>query len=313
LNLAQSSLKSGHTLDAAKDFVQLLHEQGATDVQRTDATRGLNEARAKLGRIDVAGVAAGTDVFVDDERIGVTPLDHSIDVEPGTHTVRAHDQTVQVTAMVGQPTVARFGATAASVAAAPPPPSSATTSSEEPPAAPIDLSPEPADPGSQGAAASPPPPASSGAPGALSPPAEWGWVVLGGSVTVAAFATAIAMGIEKGSAQNSANTLDAEITQQTLETKPTATGACYNPTSAGGLASACSALSSDNDHVNTDALIANIAIGVGAAAATFTVLYYLFGTKKEGSSSPPPASASSPQLAPMIGKGSGGLTLGVSF
>src|ERR1700722_4076000 len=55
LNLAQSSLKSGHSLEAARYFQQFLKESGVTEAQRADATHGLGEARMKLGRIDVIG------------------------------------------------------------------------------------------------------------------------------------------------------------------------------------------------------------------------------------------------------------------
>src|SRR5215472_1478251 len=54
LNLAQSSLKSGHNLDAAKYFKQFLRESTSiTASQRSDAEHGLADARKQLGRIEV--------------------------------------------------------------------------------------------------------------------------------------------------------------------------------------------------------------------------------------------------------------------
>src|SRR5579883_3077497 len=52
LNLAWSSLKSGHTLEAEKYFKQFLSDaKDITDKQRADANDGLSQARAKLGHI----------------------------------------------------------------------------------------------------------------------------------------------------------------------------------------------------------------------------------------------------------------------
>src|SRR5262245_63617281 len=54
LNLAWSSLKSGHVLEGKKYFEQFLNEaKDATDKQRADANDGLSQAKAKLGRIDI--------------------------------------------------------------------------------------------------------------------------------------------------------------------------------------------------------------------------------------------------------------------
>src|SRR4051812_7024494 len=53
LNLAQSSLRSNHMLDAAHYFQQYLHDSsGLTSAQRADAEKGLAEARQKLGHIE---------------------------------------------------------------------------------------------------------------------------------------------------------------------------------------------------------------------------------------------------------------------
>src|SRR5438046_297965 len=78
LNLAQSCLRSGHALEAARFFQQYLRESTSISAgQRNDAERGLNEARTKLGRITV-DAPPGTEITVDDERVGQTPLRDSI-------------------------------------------------------------------------------------------------------------------------------------------------------------------------------------------------------------------------------------------
>jgi hypothetical protein len=128
-------------------------------------------------------------------------------------------------------------------------------------------------------------------------------------VTLAAVGTAIVFGIEKGSAQSSANSEASLI----LANKGVAggngnAGSCYNP--AGTIyAAPCSILSNDNSNVNTDALIGNIALGVGIAGAAFTVLYWAFAWKGDASAT----ASAQPIVTPLVGKGTGGLSLGASF
>ena len=108
LNLAQSSAKSNHPLEAAKYFNQFLKEATtATPQQRKDAESGLAEVRQKLGRIEVVA-PAGTDVSLDDQgKVGTTPME-AIDVEPGSHTVKSPTQSVTVSASAGQKVEAKL-------------------------------------------------------------------------------------------------------------------------------------------------------------------------------------------------------------
>src|SRR6185312_6853641 len=85
LNLAQSCLKSGHYLDAAKYFQKYLNDPQGD--KKADASKGLADARAKLGRLDVSA-PPGSDVTVDSDSVGKTPLNEAVDVEAGNHTVR---------------------------------------------------------------------------------------------------------------------------------------------------------------------------------------------------------------------------------
>jgi hypothetical protein len=313
LNLAQSSVKSGHALEASRYFQQFLKDYGsnATEAQRTDANKGLNEARAKLGRIDVVGATTGADVFIDDERIGMAPLDHSVDVEPGSHTVRLQgagaDQTVPVTASAGQAATARFGATYAAPAPAAAAPVPAETTAE-PPAAPPPAEEAPA----------PPPPA---APAADEPSGQshyWGWVVATGIVTIAGFTVAAVMGSEKSSAQNSANTLAATIVangggQGTCYSSPSGVTPVITPSSK--FAGACNDLASDNNNVNADATIANIGIAVGVIGAVGLVTSTIIAATSYGGHSSARAKASPPSVvvAPLISRDVGGLTFSGSF
>jgi hypothetical protein len=314
LNLAQSSLKSGHALEAARYFQQFLREySAATAAQRSDAESGLAEARTHIGRIDVSSAPSGAEILIDGESIGIAPFEHPIDVEPGSHTVKAHgqnDETVTVISSAGSVITARFAAPAPTTAAAPvpapTPPAEEPAPAEPPPAAPNEAAPAPA----------PPTPASQGT-GILSPPSNIAPVIVGGVVTLVGVGTAIVFGIEKSSAQNSANSEAALIVAnggvQGSATKP---GTCYQPQ--GNYVSPCGILNSDNNNVNTDALIGNIALGVGIAGAAFTVLYWAFAWKGDaggGANATSAATTSSvhPVIEPMIGKGTGGLSLGASF
>ena len=78
LNLAWSSLKSGHALEGKKYFEQFLNEsKDATDKQRADANDGLSQAKAKLGRIDIQA-PSGTDVTVDGDHTGTAPISDAV-------------------------------------------------------------------------------------------------------------------------------------------------------------------------------------------------------------------------------------------
>ena len=65
LNLAQSSAKAGHPMEAAKYFKQFLKESTtASPQQKKDAESGLAEVRQKLGRIEVVA-PSGTEITLE--------------------------------------------------------------------------------------------------------------------------------------------------------------------------------------------------------------------------------------------------------
>jgi len=301
LNLAQSCLKSGHTLESARDFQVILRDSTATTAQKYDAEHGLREARTKLGRIDVSAAPSGAEIFVDEQSQGTAPID-PIDVDPGSHTVKARgrtDEIVSVTVVGGQLATAHFGSAAPPPVVAPLPP---------PPAAPApeDI-PPPAEPNAESSVepTATPPVATqeehhSG--GALSPPSNLVPVFLLGGLAVAGFGTAIGMGIAKSSAQDSANTVASAI-----ESAGGGSHACFNPTSR--YANACSVLNDNDNRVNTDALIANIGLGVGIGAVVIGGLYWVLGSKDSGG----PTTSSRPLVTPMIARDGGGMSVGGTF
>jgi tetratricopeptide (TPR) repeat protein len=311
LNLAQSSLKSGHALEAAHYFQQFLKDyaSNATETQRADANKGLSEARTRLGRIDVIGAPSGAEVLVDDERVGTAPLDHSVDVEPGTHTVRLQgaggEQTQQVTANAGVGATARFNAPAAAPVPAAPAPAPAAPS--ETPAEPAPAPPEEAAP----------PPAPANEPGASEASHPWGWFLATGAVMIAGFVTAGVMASEKSSAQNSANAVAQSITayyQSQHGAGADPSGVCYG-TPAPAYQPACAALASDDNNVNSDATFANVGLAVGIVGAVgfglstvFLVKSYEHHGKAATTDTP-----SRITLAPLFGHGLGGAMLGGTF
>jgi hypothetical protein len=313
LNLAWSSLKSGHTLEAEHYFKQFLTEsKDITDKQRADANDGLNQAHAKLGRIEVAA-AAGTEVTIDGDKAGTTPLTDPILVEPGAHTVKfkgpdGATDTDSVTVLAGEKAIARFAKTA-SAAPAPPPPAAAPAGTDTEAAPP------------------PPPPASdetpkpTAAPPAkeaenvshhhdlLSPPETLAPVVVGGIVVVGSAAVAIAMLISKSSAQNKATDIANQINQHqgtTCEPPMVVQGSPY----LNDVTVACGEYQTDNKDVNTDATIGNIALGVGVVAAVSTVVYWLVADRRADS---PSSGSNTPVVTPIVNRSSGGLSLTGSF
>jgi hypothetical protein len=320
LNLAQSCLRSGHALEAAKFFQQYLRESTSISAsQRNDAERGLNEARTKLGRITV-DAPQGTEIYVDDERVGQTPLRDSVDVEPGSHIVKARgriDETQAVTATAGHEVTARFGnpsAPAAVVPVAPPPPPST------PPPAPAQTPPPSTEPEA-------PPPATTTEPvtstTAEPEPEAKGHLkgvpvlILGGVVAVAGFVTAGVLGVAKSNAQTNADSLTQQIRTAADDPKNqwdrNAGGPCSTKQSANVqriFGKACAALNDNNDKINTDATIANVALGVGLVATAFTIVWAAVAVRREKHTTAwhPPV-----VVTPIIGQGTGGLTIGAAF
>ncbi len=317
LNLADSCLKSNHVLEAERYFSQYLRE--ATDAKpekRAAADKGRTDARAKLGRIEVSA-PPGTEVTIDSDRIGTTPLDGPVFVEAGAHTVKLKGpdgaaETQSVSVLAGQQQTARFGK-GATVPATPPgpttPPSTPPATPGEPPATP---------PASTGTGATVPPGGDTSGAGAsidtgtkkksnlFAPPNNLVPVFIGGGVTLVSFGVAIAVGIiSKGSAQDAANKVAADIKKH-----GGTSGTCLAPKAGPtDFTTACNALNSDNNDVNTDATIGNIAFGVGIVAAIGTVVYYLAAPKKD----PAEKKAMTPIVTPIVGAHVGGLSIGASF
>jgi hypothetical protein len=307
LNLAWSCLKSGHVLEGEKYFEQLLAEgKEITDKQRADATDGLAQSHAKLGRIEVVAIA-GTDVTIDGERVGTAPLGEAVPVEAGAHTVKFRGadgatETQSVTVLGGDTAAAHFGRTALATATTPPPSmpaSEATPTTPTPPPAPEVVKSPPEVPAKEPVAET------SHGQNPLSPPRNLVPAVVVGVLAVAGYATAGVLVVFKNEAQSHANTAAAQIVAH-----KGGSGTCTPQ----GLAQmplfdqACHAYLTDNNNVNSDATAGNIAVGVGVAATIGFVVYWLLADKGEAA-----AATTGPRVMPLVGPSLGGLSVSGGF
>jgi hypothetical protein len=283
-NLAQSCLRSGHTLEAAKYFQQYLHESSSlTATQRADAEKGLAEARTKLGRIEVSATG-GAEIFVDGEHVGTAPLTESVDVEPGPHTVKANSDTRSVAASAGQVVQVRFGIGGGAAPVVAPIPVPTPTPEEAAMNPPPETTPPPK-----------PAPADEG-PGLFSPPKNTTPVWIGAGVAVAGAGVAVLFAVFKSQANSNYTSLQNEITSTAMKRGLSPNGLCSTPPS--GFATACQNLQSDQNQVNSDATAANIGIIVGAVGLAFGLGWYLFAPKRDAKDSSTKSSSFVPIFEP---------------
>jgi hypothetical protein len=305
LNLAQSSAKSGHQLDAARYFQQFLKEATtATPQQKKDAESGLAESRKQIARIDVVA-PPGTDISLDEQgKVGTTPFE-ALDVEPGVHTVKSPVQSITVTAVIGQKVEARLGSVPQ---AAPVFPAASSSSSSE----------TPANPSSSATANTIVDPDSGKTKHAslFSPPENKIPIYAGLAVAGAGLVSAIVFVAFKADAQSKADTVAGEIRKGAAARGIPNQGAC-NSTQQGAseLANACKTLRDNNNKVDTNATIANVSLVVMGVGLLGAGVWYLFGPKRDDST---PATGTArlpkrPALTPYAGWQSGGLSLAGEF
>jgi hypothetical protein len=315
LNLAWSCLKSGHVGEGERYFKQFLAEgSDITDKQRADANDGLNQAHAKLGRLEIAGAAAGTDVTIDGESGGTTPLAEPIFVEPGTHSVKMRGpdgsiDTETATAAAGERVVVRFTHPAQATPAPTPAPAAAPAAT---PAPAPEARPPPSEPQT-----TPRAPEGAVQPAPTKPEPERPYeelsiapFIVGGVVVVAGAAVAIAMKVSKDSAQNKANSTAQQISTYENQNgiSPTrCTSSAQMSALPAKVVGACSVWNNDNKIVNEDATVGNVAIGVGVAALVGTAIY---GIVYATHSRPAPKQAT---ITPMVGPSFGGLSMHFEF
>lgn len=299
LNLAQSSAKSNHPLEAAGYFKQFLKESTtASPQQKKDAEAGLADVRKKIGTIDVVA-AAGTQVTMDDQPVGTTPLGDVLDVEPGQHTLKGAGQTVTVTASVGQKTEARLLPQDKPAPVTPPPVTP-----------PPDTKPDNPPPGPEG---TPTKPDAHEKPGLTTAPTPMWPVYVGLGVGAVGLAGTIIFAAFKGSAQSKADSVAATIRDKAVnEYNIPAQGACNNSSVTTQFAGACQTLKNNNDNVNTDATVANVSVVVMIVGFVGAGAYYLFGPKKDEAAEKG-AFITKPTITPWGGWQSGGLSFSANL
>jgi len=308
LNLAQSTAKANHPLEAAKYFQQFLKEATtATPQQKKDAENGLAEVRAKLGRIEIIA-PAGTEISLDDQgKIGTAPFTEPVDVEPGPHTLKSSTETQKVIATVGQKIEAKFGA-ASSPAVVPvtPPAGSGTPAT-----------------GPDGNGSSPNPPNHDTGPkktNLLSPPESMAPVYVGLTFAGVGLVGAIVFAAFKADAQGKADSVANEIRSAAQTRGIPTTGVCSNtnPAVQRDFATACKTLKENNDKVDTNATVANVSLVVMGVGLLTAAGWYLFAPKRDegrvgDGGRTKQATDTRPKLTPWIGYETGGLSLSSSF
>ncbi len=315
MNLAQSCLRAGHPGEAARFFQQYLREATqAAPAQRAEAEKGLAEARAKAGRIEVTAPAGMEILSASGERLGTAPLPEPLDVEPGQVVLKGRNsdgtfETVTVSVHAGQRATARFGASAAIPVPVPVPVPSTTPA---PPTTPEVKPPEPLKPEVKPEVPiTPPPTEPERKKGLLSRPDNMTPVYIGLGVGVAGLASAITFAIIKGSAQSNADKGYEKITAAAKEQGLPVTGIC-NPAPS-NFRAACNQVADNNSTVDTSATIANISVVVMAVGLGTAAGWYLFGPKGGAGPEAGKTALQRTQLAPLVGPQTGGLLLSHTF
>ena len=312
-NLAWSSLKSSHPVDAERDFERFLREGKDIDAaKRDDVMKGLAEARGKNGHIEIAA-PPGTDVMIDNDHAGTAPFTDAMPVDPGAHVVKFQtpdgaSQTLSVSVLANQTQPARFG----SYAAPPSPPTAPPTTTDTPPP-PTSKPPTPSSPNERDdpntASTNPAAPSTlTAAPDTterkklFAPPKNLVPVYVGVGIGIAGLATGLIMLVIKGGAQNNVDS----VVSQIKANGGTSSNTCTTPTAK--FQKACGALQDDINAVNADAMVGNVAVAVGIAALVGTGIYWLAATKNDDSTK---TAASKPHttIAPILGRGVGGLSI----
>ncbi len=323
LNLAQSCLRGNHPLEAIKYFQQYLRQvQNPTPQQRHDAESGLEEARAKVGHVDIQA-PAGTEVsIVGGDRIGNAPFGEGVDLDPGSYTFksRATDgsgDTQKVTVVAGQRAQVKFGQPGVTPVPTPVPTPTPTPT----PTSNVPATPDPTNPPTDPNAGNGTPKIDKGVEtpskpsNILSPPKTLIPVFIGGGVFVAGVIGAIYFVVAKGNAQSSADSVDLTIRGTAKQRGFNPVGICSSTVKgASDFTGACNTYKSDLDQVNQDATAANVSGVVAGAGILFAAGWYLFAPKKDAEGAAPPVG--SINVTPMVGIGThgpSGLSVSGSF
>jgi|SoiMethySBSTD1v2_1073268.scaffolds.fasta_scaffold33610_4 hypothetical protein len=296
LNLAQSELRSGHEADAAKHFVTYLREhKEASALERQEAEKGLQAAKAKVGEITLNVDVDGAEIFVDGQPEGRSPLSGPIYLEPGQHSIEARREgkagSTNVTAKAGVAANASvtLGSTGGGAAAPAPAPSGGGEPSEEGTEEPRPAGGAPAE-ADEGVSVD-----AQADTGGREPFISWAshtpvaWV--GGGLTVIGLGAGLGFAIGASMAYSDANDVASSIRKAADEDRvrnPTWTvnpcvAPASNPSRPEKYVEACNLYTDNKDKAETQERLSLISFIVAGAAATGTVVYYFIDAKPEAS------------------------------
>lgn len=297
LNLAQSEIRSGHPAEAARHFASYLRDTGSgSSLERSEAEKGLREARAKLSRIQISA-PNGTEILVDGESVGQAPLAEPVDVTPGSHTVEGRQggrsTTSSVSVVVGRLGAATLSFDAPPPAAAAPPPVVAPQPepAAPPPAAPAPApEPEPAPAAQETPKAAPPEPPKKEEPAPPQPPDDeregfFTWVghsdlaLLSLGVAGVGVGVFIGFGLAAQSADDNVASVASKIRKEGAAQKISRTNLCADPVPF-GFDVACNTLKDNMETRDLDATLSTVGlVAAGAGVAATVAGYFLLSDK----------------------------------
>lgn len=325
LNLAQSELRSGHEVDAAKHFSIFLRESTtASESERQAAEAGLNATKSTVALLDVNVDESGTEIYIDGSLEGISPLPGALYVTPGAHSVEARkgskSKTQQITTSAGRQFMAElsFGAkTLPSEPALAAGSARNATPNEEQSPAPETTPPEPSGAGRK-------------------PFFKWlvsspvGIVGLG--LTGVGLGGGIGFAVASKKSYDNADSVAAQIThaasQDSMMANPDTRDLCNNPSAwlmkqpsppadiagrAGQYNAACSKYQDNVDSGDQLKTWSTIGFVTGGVAAVGTVILYFVDPNAKESSGEARGERSRVALVPSVGPGQTGLTVIGSF
>jgi hypothetical protein len=342
LNLAQSEIRSGHPLEAARHFSAFLHESpNASSAERTEAEKGLAAARTKLGRIHI-GAATGADVTVDGESVGQAPFAEPIDVLPGTHTIEGklgtRTASTMVSVLVGKSASVSLNLEPAPTAATPPPPPPAPTGTVAPITPPPEVSEKPPEPPKES-----PPPSEPAQPVNEGREPFFIWLGHNGVGMAGLAATLIGTGVGTGfviagnKASENADSVASQIQNEAATLQVSSKSICVDPhgkvynesilssshssnvtdaqrnEEVARLQNACSMLSHNLDLRKTDRTLATAGFVLAGVGLTATLAAYFLTSGRSSSPSGQGASTVRALVLPVIGGDQAGLAVIGSF
>ncbi len=276
LHLGHAEFNLGKNRDAAEHLAfGIAHiPPGEAKDLAEGSRRALARVKEEVGTITLIVDRSGANVRVDGKDTGTTPIDFEIFVDPGPHTIAA--------------TLAGYGPATQAL--------QITRGEHQNIVLKLDLDPLPPTAGTSTDSTSTAPYAPPTEPRHYSP-ARTVALISGAAVTVAAGVTTIVFALKGSSASNRADDALAEAAKY-------GPNACATPMAAP--ASVCTSLRQANDDRASANRVANITLGVTAAAAVATATMFVVWPKKR-------AEAGSVRIMPSVGWNAGGVMLDGTF